>query len=403
MNESKKSLLPNLALSLATLVVCFVVLEIAARIYLVNFADEDIFFRYASLQQLEDRLKKKGQAYFKKSFHRYLGYYLTPNYQSGKNKHNSLGYRGEEIALPKPANEFRIVCLGGSTTYTSGVEDYNLSYPELLEQEILQRGYANVNVINAGVPGWTSFECLINFQFRVLDLEPDLIIFYEAINDIHTRLVWPPEAYRGDNSGATMPAVTNVFMPSIFEYSAIIRFFLVRAGVTQPHADITKTIDRHAKTYYGDNFQRQKMNHSYPSGAFEDVSARRMLEINRPIYFQRNVENIVLSAQARNITAVLATFAFSPLFENEPRVASEEYIAAYQEMNDVLKTVAKQKGAHLFDFASLFPVDKKYYHDGRHVNEQGARLMAKLFAGYIVDNHLIPSDHLRHFTSKGLN
>jgi lysophospholipase L1-like esterase len=72
-------------------------------------------------------------------------------------------------------------------------------------------------------------------------------------------------------------------------------------------------------------------------------------------------------------------------------------------MNDVLKNVAEQKGAHLFDFASLFPTDKKYYHDGRHVNEQGARLMAKLFAKYLIENHLIPSDHLRHFTSKGLN
>lgn len=396
----KRGWAANLLLSIASVIICFLFLEWASRIYLEHFASDDIFFRYASLQQLEERLSKKGQAYFKKAFHRYLGYYLTPNYVSGRNKHNSLGYRGEEIPLPKPEGEFRVVCIGGSTTYTSGVEDYNHSYPELLEQELLQRGFENINVINAGVPGWTSWECLINFQFRVLDLEPDLIIFYEAINDIQSRLVWPPEAYRGDNSGTSIPVISNVFMPSIFEYSTIIRFFLVRAGVTQPHADITKTIDRHARTYYGDNFQRQKITGAYPSGIFKQVSAQKMLEVNRPIYFQRNVENLVLIAKARSVETVIATFAFSPLFENEPRVASPEYISAYEEMNAVLKAVAEQKGAHLFDFASKFPIDKKYYHDGRHVNEEGARLMAKMFADNLTENHLIPAVRARNFTSK---
>jgi lysophospholipase L1-like esterase len=311
-----------------------------------------------------------------------------------------LGYRGEEIALPKPAGEFRIVCMGGSTTYTSGVEDYHLTYPELIEQELLDHGYRNVNVINAGVPGWTSWECLINFEFRALDLEPDMTIFYEAINDINTRFVWPPEAYRGDNSGASVPAASNVFMPSIFEYSTVVRFFLIRVSATQPHADITTTMDRRARTYYSDNFQKQKMRGTYPQGIFEEVSAREMLESNKPIYYQRNVENIVLLAKARGISCLLATFAYSPLFTEEPRVSSDEYIHAYNEMNETLKRVALERGAHLFDFASVFPIDKKYYHDGRHQNEEGARLMAKMFANYIIQNKLVPEQHRRDFISK---
>ncbi|HEX9653969.1 MAG TPA: SGNH/GDSL hydrolase family protein, partial [bacterium] len=335
----------NLFVLLSSVILCFTILEVCARIYLHNFASQESFLRYASLKQLEGRIKKGGQPYYKKSFHRYLGYYLTPDYQQGRNKHNSLGFRGEEIVIPKPADQFRIVCLGGSTTYTSGVEDYRHSYPELLEQEILQRGFANVDVINAGVPGWTSLECLINFQLRLLDLAPDMVIFYEAINDIHTRLVWPAQAYRGDNSGCSIPAVSSIFMPSILEYSSLIRFLLVRTGLMQPHADITKTIDRHASTYYGDNFQRQKILQTYPRGVFEEASAQEMLEVNRPVYFRRNVENIVVTARARNIRVVLATFAYSPLFEREPRVSSPEYIAAYSEMNEVLKTVAAENGA----------------------------------------------------------
>ncbi len=390
----------NFILAAISAILCFVILEVAATIYVEKFASIDTFLRYASLRQLEERFQKNGLTYFRKSFHRYLGYYLTPDYQNDQNKHNSLGYRGDEIVMPKPPGEFRIVCMGGSTTYTSGVGDYKLSYPELLEREILQHGYDNVNVINAGVPGWTSWECLINFELRVLDLQPDMIIFYEAINDIHTRLVWPPTAYRGDNSGTSVPVISNLFMPSIFEYSTLIRFFLVRTGINQPHADISNTIDRHAATFYGDNFQKQKNIGTYPSGIFKSASASKMLETNPPIYYQRNVENIVLIAQARNIQPVLGTFAYSPLFTNEPRVASDEYIAAYKEMNGIIKKIAEQQGAYWFDLASVFPVDKKYYHDGRHVNEEGARLMAKLFANFLVDNRLIPGEQARHFTSK---
>jgi len=86
--------------------------------------------------------------------------------------------------MPKPAGQFRIVCLGGSTTYTSDVKDYRDSYPYLLEKYLKAQGYNDVTVVNAGAGSWSSWESLINFQFRVLDLDPDLIIVYHGINDI---------------------------------------------------------------------------------------------------------------------------------------------------------------------------------------------------------------------------
>lgn len=57
--------------------------------------------------------------------HHYLNYYGSPNYKSkdGLNMHNSLGFRGDEIAIPKLEGTYRIVILGGSTAYTIGVKD----------------------------------------------------------------------------------------------------------------------------------------------------------------------------------------------------------------------------------------------------------------------------------------
>ncbi|NIR50561.1 SGNH/GDSL hydrolase family protein [candidate division KSB1 bacterium] len=387
-----KVLLQNILISIVSISTVCILLEISARAYLNNLANEKTFMRYASLRQLKKKSQTTELVSYKKAYHRYLGNYLTPNYRKGKNKHNSLGYRGDEITIPKPQEQYRIVCIGGSTTYTSGVEDYRHAYPELLERELHERGYSNVNVINAGAPGWSSWESLINFEFRIADIEPDMIIINHAINDIHTRFVWPPEAYKGDNSGRSAPNVSDVFMPTILEYSTLIRFFLIRAGLSTPHVDISRTLDRRAETFYGAKFQSQKIRHVYPQDIFKNVSAMEMLRVNKPVYFQRNIENIVVLAKHRGIRTILASFAYSPLFKNEPRASSQEYIYAHEEAKNVLQEIAAVQDVNFFDLASIFPKDKKYYQDGRHVNLRGARLKAQLFAQFIINNNIIPKE-----------
>ena len=117
----------------------------------------------------------------------YVHFVPNPNFED----HNSLGYRGDEFTIEKPENIFRIVAIGESTTYGFGV-NYSLAYPARL-QEILHTdyGYNNVEVINGGVIGYTSYEVLTNFQFRILELDPDLIIYYGALNDADTRFEDP--------------------------------------------------------------------------------------------------------------------------------------------------------------------------------------------------------------------
>lgn len=376
----------KLLLSVLWGLLMFVVLELTARIWLSHFAGERRFLKYASLGQLQKKYVHAKPRYIP---HRYLGHYLTPNYVRGKNKHNSLGYRSDEIEVPKPKGQFRIVCMGGSTTYTTEVEDYRQSYPSLLETELKSRGYGNVRVINAGVGSWTSWESLINFELRVLDLEPDMIIIYHGVNDILARLVWPPEAYRGDNSGATTPVVMS--MPSILEYSTLLRYLMIRADLIKPHSSIDRHLAAPSDTYYAKEFYDQKVKRTYPDGVFKTVSAKEMLMTNKPTYFKRNIEHVVLIANHRGIKTVLATFAYSSEFADEPTVASEEYQAAHVEMNETLKSIAREMDVSLFDFARLFPMDKRYYTDGLHVNIDGAKLKARLFADYLTENRLIPA------------
>ena len=94
---------------------------------------------------------------------------------------NSLGFRNEEITLPKPDGIFRIICIGGSTT-VEGPHN-NLTYPKVLEG--LLRSHFNtsrIEVVNCGVDGMA----FPGEQERMEDwlaLQPDLILHYNIINN----------------------------------------------------------------------------------------------------------------------------------------------------------------------------------------------------------------------------
>ena len=74
----------------------------------------------------------------------------------------------------------RVICIGGSTTELNTGSDVWDSYPGWLQRKLGD----NYEVINAGVCGYTSAEMLINFELRLLDLKPDYVVIYEAVNDV---------------------------------------------------------------------------------------------------------------------------------------------------------------------------------------------------------------------------
>lgn len=92
-----------------------------------------------------------------------------------------LGHRGPQVVDPKPPGRYRVLCLGGSATFDLLAPDDSTTWParagRLLQGE-------NVDVVNAGFPGWTTVESLISLELRDIDLEPDLVIVYAGLNDL---------------------------------------------------------------------------------------------------------------------------------------------------------------------------------------------------------------------------
>ena len=93
--------------------------------------------------------------------------------------HNSQGLYGPEFSPEKPQGVFRIVCIGDSCTHFGPH-----SYPEILQQMLADRiGDRKVEVINAGVIGYTSYQGLMMMRSRVRNWQPDLVTVYFGWND----------------------------------------------------------------------------------------------------------------------------------------------------------------------------------------------------------------------------
>ena len=100
---------------------------------------------------------------------------------------NALGYRGKQPRVPKPADEYRVFILGGSTVWSG-----NPPIAVWLEQTFKKNGYPRVQVYNLGVESSVSGQELARVVFDVPELQPDLVILYNGGNDISAPLVYDP-------------------------------------------------------------------------------------------------------------------------------------------------------------------------------------------------------------------
>lgn len=94
---------------------------------------------------------------------------------------NELGFRGPELAREKAEGEFRILCIGDSTTFAVYV-DNDEAWPQRLEAA-LREEHPKVTVINGGHPAWSTADELRFLRERAIEVHPDLILHLFCDND----------------------------------------------------------------------------------------------------------------------------------------------------------------------------------------------------------------------------
>jgi lysophospholipase L1-like esterase len=92
--------------------------------------------------------------------------------------HNSLGFRGPEVPRAKGAGRSRVLVLGDSVAYGLGVED------DETVSAALERLDPRLEVLNGGVPGYSTVEETLLLREVGLDLAPDLVLVLFLWNDL---------------------------------------------------------------------------------------------------------------------------------------------------------------------------------------------------------------------------
>jgi hypothetical protein len=105
----------------------------------------------------------------------------------GAGELNALGYPGIAPVVPKPGDEYRIICLGGSTIVSG-----EPTIPEILQRSFDADGNADIRVYNFGVVSSVSGMELARVVFELPRFEPDMIVMYNGGNDVLTPFTWDP-------------------------------------------------------------------------------------------------------------------------------------------------------------------------------------------------------------------
>jgi lysophospholipase L1-like esterase len=361
----------GVGLILFGIIMSFLMLELAMRFYFSFFGSESDKIAY--LYSVDEILS---------STNRYIGYpYINYGLSPSHPEHNRYGYRGEEFERPKAEGVYRIFTLGGSTTFGASLSPEE-AYPAQL-QRVLREDYGldYVEVVNAGVSAYASADSLANLAYHVLDDEPDMIIIYDNINDVRSRLV-SPQDYSGLNlqRGIWSPSA----LAARLSPSVVIRYIQIQLGTVGNPNQIESLIGTSSDVVRC-TFQLNEMCEAL------GVPAQEILDANPPIYFERNLRNMVAIAEVNGVDVVFASWAYYAGETPLENILSQGYVRnAADQHNAILRDLAAELELPLIDFAATVPENPAYWQDGMHMTAEGTAEQARQFADYLVTNGLIP-------------
>jgi lysophospholipase L1-like esterase len=240
-----------------------------------------------------------------------------------------------------------------------------------------------VDYINAAVPGYTAQSDLLALQKRVARFKPDIIVIYEAPNDLNI------------NS----------------------RKLALEQGVTyvQPERDLGWLM-RHSQLAYliakNLEIRRQQRFSSAKSNKIKLDMERLNAE------FRRDYAKLVDASQ--QIAKLVVTVTYSPRIRQEqtpeervkaavtslyymPYMTLDDLLTGFAHYNQVIREVAKAHGTLLVGNEDAIPADAQHYTDSAHFTDAGSVRMAQRVANAMIQSPAVqqlmttgPSDLNQH-------
>jgi lysophospholipase L1-like esterase len=113
---------------------------------------------------------------------------------------------------------------------------------------------------------------------------------------------------------------------------------------------------------------------------------------NPPVYFERNVRNLILLAQGNGVQVMLSTWTYNQ--NAEEQALSPERRVAVEEHNEIIRRLADEYHLPLYDLASTgFWQNPDYWVtvDAVHMTAPGSHEQARRYADFLVEQGIIPA------------
>ncbi|MFP4499575.1 MAG: SGNH/GDSL hydrolase family protein [Candidatus Hydrogenedentota bacterium] len=259
---------------------------------------------------------------------------------------NNFGFRDDPVALPKPADVYRILCLGGSTTEEGPTNAE--TYPNILERLLDARfSKVRIEVVNCGIPGITSDGQVARMP-DYLKLDPDLVVLYMGVNDAIDLCVLMPDLFTG-------------LLRQGWAYSAAVRRWVQPTLAPEP-----PEID--------------------PGIAHFTI---------------RNTEVLAQTARAQGARIALATIACpnrailcdeeatyldyrARTAWNQPGMSFQWYAETIDKLNEAYEALCASRGYYLVPLAQHIRGGLGVFNDICHMGQRGIRGKAHIMAHYLV-------------------
>src|SRR5437870_8412492 len=281
---------------------------------------------------------------------------------------NNMGFRGSDLVIPKPPDEFRIFMVGGSTTECFILDD-SQAINAVLQNELgkLEHSGRTIKVYNAGRAGDKTVDHIAMIAHRLVHLEPDMIIVFAGINDLR-----PYDYLHLYNKQRERLSFSRLVVLASTEFQVPRRLYYLLSRYQRPFGAVTAV--SHVK---------------------EMVRIRRKAPLANEIPadntapYRDNLITIAGVARAHGVRLVYMTQQETWNSRVDPQVeqwqwglydpgAGKTYRAdledtALEALNDVMRQVAVNQQIPLYDLRKILPQSTEFFMDDAHFNVRGAQ------------------------------
>jgi hypothetical protein len=287
---------------------------------------------------------------------------------------NKYGFRGPDYEYEKKPGTLRIAVFGGSSTFGFNASGEEKTWPGALEFKLKRRLGMPVEVINLGLPGFSSFNSKINYLCFGRAFQPDAIIVYHTWNDIARFRDQEVRPYKSFGSRPPRP------------------FWHHIARATQ--------LGRRGRQFLW-MLMKRRLEPAYKAEEGTGVRADRPVVPRAFAWERKNFEDFVNLAKSDGVLPILVSQASlaSPESITDPDVRMAIIgggktanmtipliMNTWSKISAIIQDVARQGDAIFVDGYDAVPHSLEYMADLVHLHDAGNELLAETIANVLLDD-----------------